>query len=48
MKTFIMAALAVAVTTSTTLAGDVIWRSTTTGVLTAVSAPGTVDRKSVV
>lgn len=41
MKTFIMAALAVAVTTSTTLAGDVIWRSTTTGVLNAASAPVT-------
>lgn len=42
MKAIIMATLAVAFTTSTTLAGDVIWRSTTTGVLTAVSAPGTV------
>lgn len=41
MKTLIMAALAVVITTSTSLAGDVIWRSTTTGVLTAVSAPGT-------
>ena len=41
MKTIMLTALAVAITTSTTLAGDVIWRSTTTGVLTAVSAPGT-------
>ena len=40
MKTVIMAALAVTLTTSTTLAGDVIWRSTTTGVLSVVSAPG--------
>lgn len=41
MKTIIMAALAVAFTTSTTLAGDVIWRSTTTGVLKAASGPVT-------
>jgi len=40
MKTIIMAALAVAFTTSTALAGSVVWRSTTTGVLSLVSAPG--------
>lgn len=39
MKTIVMAALVVAFTTSTTLAGNVIWRSNTTGVLSVVSAP---------
>lgn len=41
MKTIIMAALAVTLTASTALAGNVIWRSNSTGVLTAVSGPGT-------
>lgn len=41
MKTFIMAALAVSLAMSPALAGDVVWRSTTTGVLKAASAPVT-------
>lgn len=40
MKTFIMAALAVAFTTSTAFAGEIVWRPPTSGVLkTVVSTP---------
>lgn len=42
MKTIIMAALAASLTTSA-FAGEVVWRSTSTGVLSTVSAPPDPD-----
>lgn len=42
MKTIMMTALAVSLTMSPALAGDVVWRSTNTGVLTVATVPGTV------
>lgn len=42
MKTIMMTALAVSLTMSPALAGDVVWRSTSTGVLPVATAPGNV------